>query len=96
VSTVRRMALTTFHGRRQQKTEPSTRFRSDEELERGGRVDRRRVAITKLDAPRLVAGGSDHASYNCVAGGVSKRFEGRTYRLQGSAARAWGDAAFSR
>jgi hypothetical protein len=52
----------------------------------GGRVDRRRVAITKLDAPRLVAGGSDHAYYNWLLGGVSFRLWDvlSDYRVSGS------------
>jgi hypothetical protein len=40
VSSIHRMALTTLHGRRQQKTEPHTRFRGLMKCVRGGRVDR--------------------------------------------------------
>jgi hypothetical protein len=43
---------------RQQKNKPSTRFLVWWSVWEGRMVDRRRVAITKLDAPRLVAGGS--------------------------------------
>jgi hypothetical protein len=96
VSSVHRMALTTLHGRRQQKSEPCTRFRSDDVFGRGG--------------GRSIGGGSPFLNWMpldwlqedlSTPPTIGRRWGeyevvGRTSRLEGSAARAWGDAAGSR